>query len=58
MTRELPPITEPVTHEECINLFLRELYSVKDIMPVETMRKILAPTGITPEMVHAVFDNI
>ena len=60
MKRELPPITEPVSKEEVINIFLRELYSIKDSMDDETMQRMLDEAGITtitPQMVHAAFDN-
>ena len=59
MKRELPPITEPVSKEEVVNIFLRELYSAKDIMDDETMQRIFTEAGITaitPAMVHAAFD--
>lgn len=61
MTRELPPITEPVTHEETINTFLRVLYEVKDSMDDETMQRLFTESGITtitPQMVHAALDNL
>ena len=60
MKRELPPITEPVSKEEVVNIFLRELYSVKDSMDDETMQRMFDEAGITtitPQMVHAAFDN-
>ncbi len=60
MKRELPPITEPVSKEEVINIFLRELYSIKDSMDDETMQRMFDEAGITtitPQMVHAAFDN-
>ena len=60
MKRELPPITEPVSKEEVINIFLRELYSIKDSMDDETMQRMFDEawiTTITPQMVHAAFDN-
>ena len=60
MKRELPPITEPVSKEEVINIFLRELYSIKDSMDDETMQRLFDEAGITtitPQMVHAAFDN-
>ena len=60
MKRELPPITEPVSKEEVVNIFLRELYSVKDSMDDETMQRMFNEAGITtitPQMVHAAFDN-
>ena len=60
MKRELPPITEPVSKEEVINIVLRELYSIKDSMDDETMQRMFDEAGITtitPQMVHAAFDN-
>ena len=60
MKRELPPITEPVSKEEVVNIFLRELYSVKDSMDDETMQRMFDEAGITtitPQMVRAAFDN-
>lgn len=60
MKRELPPITEPVSKEEVVNIFLRELYSIKDSMDDETMQRMFDEAGITtitPQMVHAAFDN-
>lgn len=57
--RKLPPITEPVSKEEALNIFLRELYSIKDIIDDETMQRIFTEAGITtitPAMVHAAFD--
>ena len=60
MKRELPPITEPVSKEEVINIFLRELHSIKDSMDDETMQRMFDEAGITtitPQMVHAAFDN-
>ena len=47
MKRELPPITEPVSKEEVINIFLRELYSIKDSMDDETMQRMFDEAGIT-----------
>ena len=61
MSRTLPPITEPVTHEETVNIFLRTIYSVKDSMDDETMQRLLTESGITnitPQMIHAALDNL
>lgn len=61
MSRTLPPITAPVTHEEIVNIFLRTIYSVKDSMDDETMQRLLTEAGITtitPAMVHAALDNL
>ena len=60
MKRQLPPITEPVSKEEVGNIFLRELYSIKDSIDDETMQRMFDEAGITtitPQMVHAAFDN-
>lgn len=60
MKRELTPITEPVSKEEVVNIFLRELYSIKDSIDDETMQRMFDEAGITtitPQMVHAAFDN-
>ena len=60
MSRTLPPITAPVTHEEIVNILLRTLYSVKDTIDDETMQRMFDEAGITtitPQMVHAAFDN-
>lgn len=60
MNRTLPPITEPVSKEEVVNIFLRELYSIKDSIDDETMQRMFDKAGITtitPQMVHAAFDN-
>lgn len=46
MTRELPPITEPVTREELMNIFYREVYSVKDILTEKDVRGLLSSVGI------------
>ena len=46
MTRELPPITEPVTREELMNIFCREVYSVKDILTEKDVRELLSSVGI------------
>ena len=59
--KKLPPITAPVTHEEIVNIFLRTIYSVKDSMDDETMQRLFTESGITaitPQMVHAAFDNL
>lgn len=61
MKRNLPPITEPVSREEVINIFLRELYSVKDMIDDKTMQRLFTESGITtitPQMVHAAFDKL
>lgn len=46
MNRTLPPITEPVTRAELWNIFLRELYSVKDILTEDDIRAMLQSVGV------------
>lgn len=51
--RELPPITEPVTREELMNIFYREVYSVKDKLTEADVRKLLASVGLNFDRVQA-----
>ena len=60
--KQYPTIEEikrPVTRYEINLLFMRSLYSaLKDGMPDDVMQEIIAPSGITTEMVHAALDNL
>ena len=44
--RELPPVTEPVTREELMNILFREVYSVKDHLTETDVRELLSSIGI------------
>lgn len=51
--RELPPVTEPVTREELMNTFYREVYSVKDKLTEADVRKLLSSVGLDFDRVQA-----
>lgn len=51
--RELPPVTEPVTHEELMNIFYREVYSVKDKLTEANVRELLSSVGLDFDRVQA-----
>ena len=51
--RELPPVTEPVTREELMNIFYREVYSVKDKLTESDVRKLLSSVGLDFDRVQA-----
>ena len=51
--RELPPVTEPVTREELMNIFYREVYSVKDKLTEADVRKLLSSVGLDFDRVQA-----
>lgn len=51
--RELPPVTEPVTREELMNIFYREVYSVKDKLTEADVRKLLSSVGLNFDRVQA-----
>ena len=46
MSRELPPITEPVTRAELMNILYREIYSARDILNEDNIRKLFKVIGI------------
>lgn len=46
MERTLPPITEPVSKKELWNIFLREVYSAKDLITEKEVREMLSSVGL------------
>ena len=51
--RELPPVTEPVTREELMNIFYREVYSVKGKLTEADVRKLLSYVGLDYDRAQA-----
>ena len=58
MDRALPPITEPVTRTELWNIFLREVYSARDVLTESNIRTILHSVGIDYDKVAAELESM
>lgn len=58
MNRTLPPITEPVTSAELRRLFLREVYSAKDILNEDNIKMLLSSIGVDYDQARADAENM
>ena len=53
MDRTLPPITEPVTRSELMNILMREVYSARNVLTEDSIRSMLRSVGVDYDKVAA-----
>lgn len=54
----MKPITEPVTHSELWNIFLREIYSARDLITETDVREMLSSIGLDYDQQKAKYEHV